>query len=153
MSQNPRSERLRRLGGLTYSFYSSVGTHYYTYSITPAFWNIKIFNRAHAHVHTHTHRHTQSTHLTCFCCKLSQAPSIMYVCMLLSSSLGKLWGFPSERRANLRSPGGVMRWDNLFGFRALAGTDAGSENFIKQAAQMTGTRVPHRGKPVIKSLF
>lgn len=35
-SQNPRSECLRRLWGLTYNFYGSVGTRYYTYSITLA---------------------------------------------------------------------------------------------------------------------
>lgn len=52
-------------------------------------WTINNFNRAHTHVKTH------GVHLTRLCRELSQSLVLMYGCMALSSSLGKLWSFPS----------------------------------------------------------
>lgn len=96
-------------------------------------WTINNFNRAHKY----------SARLTRPYSNLSQTPVLMYVWVCLH-----LWGnsevFHLLRGVNLWSPGSVMRWDNLFGCRELAGMEAGSKDITNQTAQMTGKRVPIR---------
>lgn len=97
-------------------------------------WTINNFNGAREY----------SAPLTRLYSELSQTLVLMYVWVCLH-----LWGnsevFHLLRGVNLWSPGSVMRWDNLFGCRELAGMEAGSKAVANQTAQMTGKRVPIRG--------
>lgn len=90
-------------------------------------WTINNFNRAHKYS-------ARWPGYTALCHK---PPGLVYVwvCLYLweNSEVFHLFG-----GVNLWSTGSVMRWDNLFGYRELAGMEVGSKDITNQTVQMTG---------------